>query len=298
MDISQTIQYLFSGITLGSIYAVVAVGFNLIYSTTGILNFAQGEFVMLGAMSAVTFSRYLPLPLAVAGAVVLVAGIGAGLEVAFFRRLRNPTPLRMIIITIGLSILIREAALHVWDEKVRSLPYFTGDACSSVTVFGAGISPQVFWVLGAAAFCVLLLHAVLHRTQVGRAMRACASNPEAAMLAGIHIGRMRTIAFMLSAAIGAVGGCVMCPITMTQYDAGTSLAIKGFAAAILGGLGRPLPGVAGGLLVGLAEAFSVELGMPAAYKDATTFAILVLVLFLRPQGIFPGRQAHREEITW
>ncbi|NOY80954.1 MAG: branched-chain amino acid ABC transporter permease [Kiritimatiellaeota bacterium] len=283
---SQIVQFFFSGLTLGSIYAVVALGFNLIYSTTGILNFAQGEFLMLGGMTAVTLARFTPIPVAVVGAVVIVTLCGGVLEILFFRRLRRPTVLQMIIITIGLSIVIREVALHVWDEKVRSLSYFTGNECSSVRVLGAGISPQVFWVLGTVALVVLLLHLFLHRSLVGRAMRACASNPEAAMLAGINTGRMRTLAFMLSAGIGALGGCVISPITMTQYDSGAGLAIKGFAAAMLGGLGRPMPGVLGGLLVGLAEAFSVYFGMPAAYKDATAFGILVAVLFVRPQGLF------------
>jgi len=284
--LSQIVQFFFSGLTLGSIYAVVALGFNLIYSTTGILNFAQGEFLMLGGMTAVTLARFTPIPVAVVGAVVIVTLCGGVLEILFFRRLRRPTVLQMIIITIGLSIVIREVALHVWDEKVRSLSYFTGNECSSVRVLGAGISPQVFWVLGTVALVVLLLHLFLHRSLVGRAMRACASNPEAAMLAGINTGRMRTLAFMLSAGIGALGGCVISPITMTQYDSGAGLAIKGFAAAMLGGLGRPMPGVLGGLLVGLAEAFSVYFGMPAAYKDATAFGILVAVLFVRPQGLF------------
>ncbi len=287
---SQIVQFFFSGLTVGSIYAVVALGFNLIYSTTGILNFAQGEFLMLGGMTAVTLARFTPVPVAVVGAVVIVTLVGGGLEVLFFRRLRRPTVLQMIIITIGLSIVIREAALHVWDEKVRSLSYFTGNECSSVRVLGAGISPQVFWVLGTVSLVVLLLHLFLHRSLLGRAMRACASNPEAAMLVGINTGRMRTLAFMLSAGIGALGGCVISPITMTQYDSGAGLAIKGFAAAMLGGLGRPMPGVLGGLLVGLAEAFSVYFGMPAAYKDATAFGILVMVLFVRPQGLFSSRE--------
>jgi branched-chain amino acid transport system permease protein len=243
---------------------------------------------MLGGMVAVTFSRFLPLPLAVAAAVAATGAVGALLDFALFRRLRSHSLLHMIVITIGLSIVIQEVALHLWDEQVRSLPYFTGDECSSVRVLDAALSPQVFWVLGTVAVVVLALHAFLSRTLVGKAMRACASNPSAAMLAGINIYNMRALAFTLSAALGALAGCVMSPITMTKYDMGSSLAIKGFAAAILGGLGNPLAGVLGGLLVGVAEALSVSV-LPAAYKDATAFAILLLVLFVRPQGLFGGR---------
>ena len=282
---SQILQYFFAGLTDGSIYAVVAIGFNLIYSTTGIINFAQGEFVMLGGMTAISLSAVMPVPLAILGAIIIVAACGGMLEVAFFRRLRHHSVLHMIIITIGLSIVIREAALHIWDEKVRSLPYFTGNEISSVKILGAAISPQVFWVLGAVGLVVVVLHAFLRCTLFGRAMRACSSNPVAAALAGINTANMRTVSFAVSAAIGAIAGCAISPITMTQYDMGTGLAIKGFAAAILGGLGNPMAAVAGGLMVGLAEAFSLSV-LPAAYKDATAFAILLLVLYLRPHGLF------------
>jgi branched-chain amino acid transport system permease protein len=288
--LSQILQYAFSGVTVGSVYAVVAIGFNLIYSTTGILNFAQGEFVMLGGMTAVTLARFLPLPVAIAAAVVIVALCGGFLEVVFFRRLRSHSLLHMIVITIGMAIVIQEAALHIWDEKVRSLPYFTGDECSSVRIMGAAISPQVFWVLGAVALVVLALYAFSRYTLTGKAMRACASNPQAAMLAGINTSNMRTLAFSLSAALGALAGCVISPMAMTQYDMGTGLAIKGFAAAILGGLGHPAGAVLGGLVVGLAEAFSVSI-LPAAYKDAMAFAILIAVLFVRPHGVFGSRDA-------
>jgi len=293
---SLALQYLLSGITKGSIYAVVAIGFNLIYSATGVLNFAQGEFVMLGGMIAVSLVQLgLPLSLAVAGAVGAVCAVGCLLELSFFRRLRHHSVLHMIIITIGLSIVIQEVALHVWDEKVRSLPYFSGSEVSSIKLLGAAISPQVLWVLGSVAAVVLLLHVFLRHTLKGRAMRACAANPEAAMLAGINIPNMRTLAFALSAALGGLAGCVISPITLTHYEMGAPLAIKGFAAAILGGLGNPMAAVLGGLLVGVLEAFAVSL-LPAAYNDVAAFAVLLLALFLRPHGLLgrPGGEAVRE----
>ena len=292
---SLVLQYLLSGITKGGIYAVVAIGFNLIYSATGVLNFAQGEFVVLGGMIAVTLSAYLPLPVAVACSVVLVAMIGCVLEILFFRKLSRHSIMHMVIITIGLSIVIQEIALHVWDEKVRSLPYFTGNEISSIHAFGASISPQVLWVLATVAVIVVFLHGFLKYTLQGRAMRACSSSPEAAVLAGINISNMRTLSFGLSAALGALGGCVTSPITMTQYDMGGPLAIKGFAAAILGGLGNPMGAVLGGLIVGVLEAYSVSL-FPAAYNDVSAFAVLLLVLFIRPHGLFgkPSAEALRE----
>jgi branched-chain amino acid transport system permease protein len=289
------LQYLLSGITKGSIYAVVAIGFNLIYSATGVLNFAQGEFVMLGGMLGVTLAHFAPLPVAVAGAVVILALLGCLLEVLLFRKLRQHSVLHLIIITIGLSIVIQEAALHLWDEQVRSLPYFSGNEVSSIRLLGAAISPQVLWVLGTVAVTVAALHVFLKYSLPGRAMRACSSNPEAAMLAGINIANMRTLAFGLSAALGGLAGCVISPITLTHYEMGGPLAIKGFAAAILGGLGNPMAAVAGGLIVGVLEAFSVS-QWPAAYNDVAAFAVLLLVLFVRPHGLLgrPAGDAVRE----
>jgi branched-chain amino acid transport system permease protein len=293
---SLALQYLLSGVTKGSIYAVVAIGFNLIYSATGVLNFAQGEFVMLGGMVAITLAHFVPLPVAIVGAVAIVALLGCLLEITFFRKLRRHSILHLVIITIGLSIVMQEAALHIWDEKVRSLPYFTGNEVSSIKFLGAAISPQVFWVLGTVAVTVILLHVFLKYTLPGRAMRACSSNPDAAMLAGINIPNMRTLSFGLSAALGALAGCVISPITMTQYEMGTPLAIKGFAAAILGGLGNPMGAVAGGLLVGVLEAFAVMCQLPVKYNDVAAFAVLLLVLFVRPHGLFgrPGGEGDRE----
>lgn len=289
------LQYLLSGITKGSIYAVVAIGFNLIYSATGVLNFAQGEFVMLGGMVAVTLAGFVPLPVALAGAVVIVALAGCLLEMLLFRRLQRHSVLHLVIITMGLSIVLQEIALHIWDEKVRSLPYFTGNEVSSLRFLGAAISPQVLWVLATVAVTVALLHVFLAYTLRGRAMRACSSNAPAAMLAGVNIANMRTLSFGLSAGIGALAGCVISPITMTHYEMGAPLAIKGFAAAIVGGLGNPMAAVLGGLLVGVLEAFSVS-RLPAAYSDVTAFAVLLLVLFVRPHGLFgrPGGESVRE----
>jgi branched-chain amino acid transport system permease protein len=290
------LQYLLSGITKGSIYAVVAIGFNLIYSATGIINFAQGEFVMLGGMVACTLAQFVPLPVAIAVSVALVALLGCLLELTFFRRLRRHSILHLVIITIGLSIVIQEAALHLWDEKVRSLPYFTGNEVSSLKFFGAAISPQVLWVLGTVAVVVTGLHLFLKYTLAGRGMRACSSNPDAAMLVGINLANMRTLSFGLSAALGALAGCVISPITMSHYEMGGPLAIKGFAAAIVGGLGNPMAAVFGGLLVGVLEAASVSL-LPSAYSDVVSFAILLLVLFVRPHGLFgsPGGESVREQ---
>ena len=284
------IQYLFAGITYGAIYAIVAIGFNIIYNTTGIINFAQGEFVMLGGMISISLLPYTPLWIAIAIAVVVTMVCGGLLEICFIRWLENPGVLRMVIITIGLSILIREAALHIWGESIRSLPYFIGDEITTVALLGARISPQVLWVVGACGLMVFFLSVFFQSTSAGRQMRACAANRKAALLCGINTRNMVTLSFMLSAGIGALAGCVMSPITSTQYDIGTGLAIKGFTVAILGGLGNSMAAVGAGLVLGVLEAFSISV-VPLAFKDAIAIFILLLILFVRPYGLFGSRTA-------
>ncbi len=286
------VQYLVAGLTYGVIYAVVGMGFNIIYNATGIINFAQGEFVMLGGMIAVTVQRALPLPAAIVVAVLATMAIGAFIEMAFMRWLDRPSVLRMIIITIGISILIREGALLAWGQDVRSLPYFTGNEISSIGVAGARVSPQVLWAVGTCALMVVLITGFFQFTMLGRQMRACASNRVAASLCGLPTRNLVTLAFVLSAGMGALAGCVVSPITYTQYAIGTGLAIKGFTVAILGGLGNSLAAVAAGLVLGVVEAFSVSL-LPAAYKDAISIAILLAILFVRPSGLFAAAEATR-----
>jgi branched-chain amino acid transport system permease protein len=285
----QLIQYLLSGVTTGSVYAIIGIGFNIIYNSTGIINFAQGEFLMLGGMIAVSLGRVMPLGLAIAAAVLATGLIGVAVQLLFISWLKNPAVLRMIIITIGLSILLREAALHVWDEKVHSLPFFSGDETTSLAVLGARISPQVLWILGIAAALVVGLTIFFRSTLMGKAMRACASNGTAARLCGIRASSLVTLSFFIAAAMGALAGCAVSPMTQTQYDMGTSLAIKGFTCAVLGGLGNVTAAVAAGLLIGVLETFSISV-LPLAFKDVVALTIMLAILFFRPEGLFGVRR--------
>jgi branched-chain amino acid transport system permease protein len=289
MNIELFFQYLIAGITYGTIYAIVAIGFNIIYNTTGIINFAQGEFVMLGGMIAVSINKFMPLPSAILAAVLLTMLVGALIEIIFIRWLVKPSVLRMIIITIGLSIIIREVALQIWGESVRALPYFTGTAVSSMAIGGVFISPQVLWVIGISSVMVVALNLFFSFTLLGRQMRACSANRDAARLCGISARNMVTFSFVLSAGIGALAGCVVSPITYVQYDTGTGLAIKGFTVAILGGLGNSMAAVAAGMVLGVLESFSIWV-MPTAYKDVISIAILLLILFIRPSGLFGSKE--------
>jgi len=292
MNIELLSQYLVAGITYGTIYAIVAIGFNIIYNATGIINFAQGEFVMLGGMTAVTLHGYMPLPAAILSAVIVTMIIGALIEALFIRWLVGPSVLRMIIITIGISIMLREAALHVWGEAVRALPYFTGTEISVISFGDVHVSPQVLWVTGISAVMVLCLNFFFNYTLLGRQMRACSSNRDAARLCGINAKNMVTLSFVLSAGIGALAGCVVSPITYVQYDSGTGLAIKGFTVAILGGLGNSSAAIAAGLILGILESISVMI-LPTAFKDVVSISLLLIILFVRPSGIFGSVEASR-----
>ncbi|HUN80572.1 MAG TPA: branched-chain amino acid ABC transporter permease [Phycisphaerae bacterium] len=289
MDSALIVQYALSGITVGSVYAIVAIGFNIIYCTTGIINFAQGEFVIVGAMTAISLSNLIPMPAAILAAVLITMALGGLIELVVIRQVRNATVLRLVIVTIGLSILMREAMLHIWDEKVRSLPYFTGTSVSTLTILGANISPQVLWVLGVSAASVAALTLFFRHTTTGQAMRACADDRMAARLCGVNDRWMVTLSFMLSAGIGALAGCVISPIALTQYDMGAPLAIKGFTVAILGGLGSQTGAVAAGLFLGLLEAFVLS-QTASAYKEIVAIVVLLLILVVRPSGLFGRRE--------
>ena len=281
---SEFLQFAFSGLTVGAIYALVALGFTLIYNASDVLNFAQGEFVMLGGMVTVfATAAGVPLPLAALMAVAVAVVVGLMLYYLAIAPARGASAVSLIIITIGASILMRGIASIVFDKNFHSLKPFAGD--KPLIVGGAALLPQSIIVLFGAGVIVLLLWLFITRTLIGKAILATAANRLAARLVGINTGAVVALSFAVSAAIGAVGGILAAPITLTSYDAGTLLALKGIAAAMLGGMGNPLGAVVGGLSVGLLEAFGAGY-ISSSYKDAIGFIVILLVLFVMPQGLF------------
>lgn len=288
---AEFLQFLISGLTVGAVYALVALGFTLIYNASGVVNFAQGEFVMLGGMVTVfTSALGVPLPLAALVAIVAAVVIGLLLHRLAIEPARGASAVTLIIITIGASILLRGLAAIVFDKQFHKLPAFTGD--TPVDLLGAAIQPQSFWVLGGAAVVVLALYVFLEHTLLGKAVLATAANRLAARLVGINTTTIMALAFGGSAAIGAIAGILVTPITLTSYDVGTLLALKGFAAAMLGGMGNPVGAVVGGLLLGLLEAFGAGY-LSSTYKDAFAFLVILIVLFAAPQGLFGRRVVER-----
>jgi branched-chain amino acid transport system permease protein len=282
--VPELLQFIFSGLTVGAVYALVALGFTLIYNVSDVINFAQGEFVMLGGMTTVFLALAgVPLPLAAVLAIVLTVIVGLALYRFAIEPARGASAVVLIIITIGASIFLRGAAQVVFDKRFHTLAPWFGD--ESIRVGGAAILPQSLVVLAGALVIVVLLWAFIERTLIGKAIVATAANRLAARLVGIDTGRMTGVCFALSAAIGAIAGLLITPITLTSYDVGTLLALKGFAAAMLGGIGSAVGAVTGGLLLGLLEALAAGY-VSSQYKDAVAFLVILLVLFAMPRGLF------------
>ena len=293
MEVSTLLQYIFAGIKIGSIYAMVALGFNIIYSTTGIINFAQGEFVMLGGMFMVTLSGLMPLGAALPIAVLAVVIVGCIFERAAIWPARGASVITLIMITIGGSFLLKGVAMLVWGKNSFALRAFSSE--KPIVVLEARIQPQTLWIIGVLAIVVVLLAMFFRFTLTGKAMRACAANRAAASLSGISVERMVLLSFALSAGIGAVAGIVITPVTLVDYTCGPSYALKGFAAAVLGGLGISTGAVVGGLTIGLMECFGAALRFEGAstYKDGIALLVLLIFLCAKPSGIL-GRAAISE----
>lgn len=279
-------QFIVAGLKNGSIYALVALGFTIVFASTGAINFAQGEFYMLGGMFGVWFaSMGLPLPVAVLLAVIATAAVGALFEFLAIRPLGDADPLRIIIITIGGSVLMRQIAFHAFGPDELPLPTFTEGP--SIKLLGAAIERQTVWIWGATLLAVVLLAVLYRMTMLGRAMRATSQRRDAARLVGVDVRSMVTVSFALAAALGALAGLVVAPLTQTAFDVGAGIGVKGFAAAILGGLGNPIAAVGGGLVLGLLESLTAGYLNPT-YKDAVALIVLLVVLFVRPHGLFGG----------
>lgn len=288
---SEFLQFLFSGVTVGATYALAALGFTLIYNASNVINFAQGEFIMLGGMLAYFFMHLgIPMPLAILLAIAIPAVIGILLEKLAIEPARNADVVTLVIITIGASLVIR-GLVQIWLGKgAHTYPAFSGS--EPFLIGGATLLPQSLWVLGTTALVVAALWYFFSRTLAGKAILATSCNPLAAQLVGINTQWVLLISFALSAALGAIGGVLLTPITLTSYDVGIMLGLKGFVAVVVGGLGSGLGAVVGGLLVGIIEAMAAGY-ISSAYKDAVPFILILVILFFMPRGIFGAKVTER-----
>jgi branched-chain amino acid transport system permease protein len=277
------LQFIVTGLTIGSIYAIVALGFVTIYSVTKVINLAQGEFVMLGGM--IMFSLFhagVPYWISFILTVVIVVIIGWLLELTVIRKAKGADPLSLIILTIGAAIFIRGIASMIWGKGSVSVPAFTSN--QPIRLAGASVTPQGLWVMGIMLLIVTLLFFLTERTILGKAFQACSVNPRAARLMGISPTKMSSFSFALSAGLGALAGLAIAPVLFPSYDMGMMLGIKGFSAAIFGGLGSAPGAVLGGLILGLIESLGAGY-ISSGLKDAIAFTVVLVILLLRPSGL-------------
>ncbi len=286
IDPAYLSQILVSGVSVGCIYGLIGIGFCVIYNASGIVNFAQGAFVMLGGMVTYVLIAKWGLPLVWAGilATLIVAFMGVVLERLVVRPLwdRNATMFVMILATLATQIVVERVTLLVMDGQPKSFPVFTD--YPPLRLGGIAIGYQTLWIVGVSILLIALLNVFFQCTLVGRAMRACAINREAAALQGIPVSSMLALSFALSAGLGAIAGILVTPTQYTAYNVGTPFAISGFIAAIVGGFGRPLGAVLGGITLGVAQALAVVV-FGSGMKKVATLSVLLVFLFFRPSGL-------------
>ncbi|MBP6018687.1 MAG: branched-chain amino acid ABC transporter permease [Burkholderiaceae bacterium] len=280
----QVLQLLIAGITTGSMYAIVAVGFNVIFKSTDSINFAQGEWVMMGGMVAATIyaAEALPVWAACLIAIVVVGMVGGLSERLIINPLKKPTPMLITLLSIGLAICTKSLVMLTLGKTPMGYPALSGDA--SVAIGDVSIQPQSIWVFGIALLFMLFTQFFFEKTLLGKAMRTTAVDREAAALVGINVKRTVMWAFVFAALAGGLAGVAITPLTLTSFDQGTLLGFKGFSAAMLGGLGSLHGALLGGLLLGIVESLAGGL-ISSHFKEAVSFVLLLLVLFLRPKGI-------------
>lgn len=286
------LEFLFAGLVNGAIYALIALGFMIIYNATGVINFAQGEFVMLGAMltASLTGKFHFPLLLMLPIVLVFVALIGALTERLTIYPAREASPLILIIITIGLSILLKGLAMFVWGKDPLPVKAFIPGG--PYHFLGATLPPQGVLILLVTLLAFLTTEAFFRFTLWGKAMRACAYNRLGAQVIGINISNLTCISFALSATLSGLAGIIISPLTFATYDMGTMLGLKGFSAAVFGGLGSAAGAFCGGLILGVLETLSAGY-LSSAYKDAVAFLLLLMVLFVRPEGLLSLKTAEK-----
>ncbi len=285
---TEFLQYLIAGITAGAVYSLVAIGFTLIFNATGVINFAHGELVVFGALTAHTLHYQLHLPLFFSSilAVSLSGLLGLLLEKLVVSPLKNSPALNLIIATIGASLFLRATAMLIWGKEPLPYPHFFGE--QPFIFFGIRIMPQTIWNLFSAFFLFAILAIFFKHTLIGKSMRATSLNREAALLMGINPEKTVELSFFLSALLAGLAGVSIAPLAMLGYGSGAILGLKGFASAILGGLENPLGALTGGLCLGILESLGSAY-LSSGFKDAIALIIMLLILFFKPSGIFGKR---------
>lgn len=293
------VQQLINGLTIGSIYALIALGYTMVYGILRLINFAHGDIYMLGAYSGFFIARWLGfasgepslagLALTLVGSMVVAALLGMAIERFAYRPVRKYARMTTLITAIGVSLLLENLGVVIFGGSPRSFPELLQN--ETYTLFGnAAISKSQLLIFGVSVALMLVLQWIVYRTKVGTAMRAVSFNLNSAKLMGINTDFIIVFTFALGSALAAAGGVLTAQYNPTIYPLmGIITGLKAFVAAVLGGIGNIPGAVLGGLLIGAAETFVVgygqNIGIPSTYRDAVAFAILILVLLFRPAGL-------------
>ena len=289
---SQFLQIVLAGISIGAIYSLAALGFTIVFNATKVTNFANGEFVMMGGLvsASLVSNAHWPMAAAVALAIVVVTALGVALDKLGVQQARRKTILGYAMVTIGFSLLYRGIMQVVVGRDVLFMPNF--GVLPELRVLEVYFSSQSTWIVLTLVVVSGALSYLFLRTRIGKAMRAASQSPRAAALCGIEPARMSALAFGMAAAAGALAGALVAPVGAAFYEYGLSFGLKGFAAAVLGGFGSPVGAVLGGLLIGLLESMSAGY-LSSAYKDAVALAILLALLLTWPSGLLGRVEARR-----
>lgn len=284
MTITTFFQNLIAGLVVGSVYGLIALGYVTIYRCSGVVNFAQGVFAMLGALIAIKLVRDEHMSYLLA-AVIAIGGtsiVGLLVYILVVDRVRKELVVSQLMATLGVSMLIQGVMLVLGGGYPRTLPSFTSDKPWKVAA--VSIPQQGVWIVLIAVVIVVILYLVNNRTMFGKKMTATATDPMAASLVGISRRAMISWAFIISAAIGSAGGLALAAMTPMNFASGSAFGFKGFIAAVLGGWGKSSGALVGGIALGIFETFGAAL-LPSGYKDAIAFLLLILVMYFRPSGL-------------
>ncbi len=290
---SDFAQLLLSGVALGMIYALLAFGYSVTFSTSRTINFAQGEFLMVGALVGLAMETKLHLSYlgATVGAAIAGVALGLLLEYAAIRRaLRTGSTATWILATVALGIILRNAAERIWGTD--DLPFPAPFGSDPIIVGGVRVLPQEILVIVVASLIMVGFEVFRRRSAYGKAITAVAADKDAAALMGINVGRVMTLSFIISSVLASVAGVLVAPLTLVSPTMGTLLGTKAYAVAIIGGLHSGLGGVVGGLLLGLSEQFTARY-VSTGFKDTPGFVLLILILLVKPSGLFGKRTVRK-----
>ncbi|MDR3355394.1 MAG: branched-chain amino acid ABC transporter permease [Synergistaceae bacterium] len=288
------IQVIFAGLTIGAVYSLVAVGFSIVYMGTRAINFMQGEYVMIGGVVAGSAYEVWNLPVPACLALAAGAGVLAGVisEAITVRWMRRPSPSGITVATVGLAVVLKAIVMIATDRKTFAFPPFTGD--TPIKIGGAALLPQTLWNLGIVVAAAVLLTLFFRYTRAGVTIRASADDAETAKAMGVSLITTVRQSFILAAVLGTIAGASLTPITLISFNSGTLLGLKGFSAAVLGGLGNMYGALASGLIIGLVESIGAGF-ISSLYSNVIAFAVLLFVLFVKPAGILAKQQGWDHE---